>query len=65
MDTKIILVRGLEIGVACKLHHIVFPHTLFEPIADRTSPQIVELTFFDACPLQDLAKIWTEVVNHL
>ena len=65
MDTKVILVRCLEIGMACKLHHVVFPHALFEPVADCNSPQIVERTGFDTCPSYNLAKIWAEIVDHL
>jgi len=55
----------LEISVACKLHHIVFPHAFFEPVADRRSPEIVEGTFLDACSMQDPAEIWAEIVDHL
>ena len=65
MDTKVILVRCLEIGMAGKLHHIVFPHALLEPVTDGSSPEIMELTIFNVCPSQNLAKTWTEVVDHL
>lgn len=65
MDTKLILVRRLEICMACKLHYIVFPHALFEPVADRRSSQIVELTFFDSYSFQNSTEILTEVVDHL
>ena len=50
MDTKVILVRCLEIGMACKLHYIIFPHAFLKPVTDRGSSKIVELTFFDTCP---------------
>jgi hypothetical protein len=56
--------RCLKIGMAGKPHYVKFPQAFFEPVADRRSPQIVELTSFDSCSTQNLTEIQIEIGNH-
>jgi hypothetical protein len=51
--------------VPYKLHYIVLTHAFLRPVADGCPPEIMELTFLNAGPLQNLAEITTKIVDYL
>ena len=40
-------------------------HAFLEPVADRSPPEVVELTVFDPCSVQNETEVPAEVVDHL
>jgi hypothetical protein len=57
--------RCREIRMAGKPHYLKLLQAFPEPIANRGSSKIVELTFFNTCLVQNFVKIRTETGDHL
>lgn len=55
---------GLEISVPCQLHDLKLSHTHGEPITDRRSAEIVELTVFDPGSGEDLVEIPAKIIDN-
>ena len=65
LDTKVKLMRCLEIRMSCKIHDVELTHACLKPVTYGRSPEIMECACLDVSPFANFAKIPAEVVDHL